>query len=175
MDMLQFIDTIISYSLAHKSLFENIKQEAPTANVLSSKYISYETPSASLNITDTEFVLALYKDSNIIAFKKQVYSSSYNVTCFKYGVTVSKKCRLDFPHPYIDKTRVIKLGSIEILQNHLWINSWNLALTSLIKSNYSINFISSNVKVLALVCCIINYVTNRDCNQYQHVIGAAFV
>lgn len=89
MDMLQLINTIISYSLADKSLSENIKQKAPTANVLSSKYISHETASASLNKTDTEFALALYKDSNIIAFKTQVYSSSYNATCFKYGVTIS--------------------------------------------------------------------------------------
>lgn len=166
MDMLQFINIIISYSLADKLLSENIKQEAPTTNVLSLKYISYETPSVSLNKTDTEFALALYKDSNIITFKTQVYFSSYNATCFKYGVTVSGKCRLDFPRPCIDKTRVTGLRSIEILQNHLWINPWNPALTSLIKSNYSINFISSNVKVLALVCCITNYATKRDCNQY---------
>ncbi len=121
-NMLQFIDTIISFSLVDKSLFENIKHEVPVADVLSSVNISHEAPSTNLDQTDAEFALALYKNSNAIASKTQVHSSLHNATCFKYGAAVSEKCRFNFSCPCIDKTRVMGLSSIEILRKHLWIN-----------------------------------------------------
>lgn len=89
--MLHFINTIISYSLADKSLSKNIKQKAPTANILLPKYISHEAPSASLDKTDTEFALTLYKESNTVVSKIQVYSFLYNATCFKYKAAISRK------------------------------------------------------------------------------------
>ncbi len=175
-DILQFIDTIISYSLADKLSSENIEQKIPAADVLSPEYIGYEAPSASLDKTDTEFALALYKDSNAVASKTQVHSSSHmNATYFKYGAAVSRKYRFDFPHSCIDKTRVTGLGFIEISRNHPWINPWNPALTLLIRSNHDINFIPSNVKALALVHYITNYAKKWDCSQYQHVVGIAFI
>ncbi len=119
-DMLQFINIIISCFLADKSLSENIEQEVLAVDVLSP--IGHEAPSASLDETDAEFALALYRDSNAVASKTQVHSSSHNATCFKYGAAVSGKCRFDFPRPCIDKTRVTGLGSIEISRNHPWIN-----------------------------------------------------
>ncbi len=118
-DILQFIDTIISYSLADKSLSENIEQEVPAADVLSPKYINHKAPLASLDKTDTEFALGLYRDSNAIPSKTQVYFSLHNATCFKYRAATNGKYRFDFPHPCIDRTRATGLGSIEISRNHL--------------------------------------------------------
>ncbi len=171
--MLQFIDTIISCSLADKSSSENIEQEVPAADVLLP--VGHEAPSTSLDKTDAEFALTLYRDSNAIVSKTQVHSSLHKATCFKYGAAISGKCRFDFPRPCIDKTRVTGLGSIKISRNHPWINLWNPALASLIRLNHDINFIPSNVKALALVCYITNYATKGDCSQYQRVMGAAFV
>lgn len=67
------------------------------------------------------------------------------------------------------------MGSIDIYRNDVWVNPWNPALASLIRSNHDINFIPSNVKALALVCYITNYATKGDCNQYQQEMGAAFI
>ncbi len=133
-DMLQFIDTINSCSLADKLSSENIEQEVSAADMLSP--VSRKAPSASLNETNVEFALALYRDSNAVVSKTQVHSSSHNATYFKYGAAVSGKCWFDFRHPCIDKTRVTGLGSIEILRNHPWINPWNptLAFINKVKS-----------------------------------------
>ncbi len=175
MDMSQFINILIFCSLADKLSSKNIEQEVPAADVVSPVYIGHEVLSTSLDETDTEFALALYRDSNAVASKTQVYSSLYNATCFKYGAAVSGKCRFDFLRPCIDKTRVTGLGSIEILQNHPWINPWNSALASLIRSSHDINFIPSNIKALALVCYITNYTIKGNCSQYQRVMGTTFV
>lgn len=120
--MLHFINITISYSLADKLLSENIKHEAPVGDVLLSKYISHKAPSMSLDKTNVKFALVLYKNSNTIVFKTQVHFSLHNVIYFKYGTAVNGKCEFDCLCPCIDKTRVIELGSIEIYQNHPWIN-----------------------------------------------------
>lgn len=83
------------------------------------KYISHKTLSASLNKIDTEFALALYKDSNVVAFIMQIQFSLHNVTCFKYRATVSGKYWFNFLRPCINKTKVTGLSSIKILQNYL--------------------------------------------------------
>lgn len=85
--MMKFIDNIVCYLITDISLTKEIKQE-----VLS----------ASLNKTDADFALKLYKDSNAIASKTQIHSSSHNTTCFKYGVAATGKCWFDFPCHSID-------------------------------------------------------------------------
>lgn len=50
-----------------------------------------------------------------------------------------------------------------------------LAITSFIQSNSNINFIISNIKLLALVWSITNYAIQNNCNQYQRIIEATFV
>lgn len=52
-------------------------------------------------------------------------------------------------------------------------NSWNLAIASLIRYYHDINFILSSIKVLALIHHITNYLTKSDCSQYQRVISVA--
>lgn len=84
--------------------------------------ISWKALSTSLDKTNKEFTLKLYKNSNAVTFRIQVHSSLYNVTCFKYGATLTEKCQFDFFCPYIEEIKVTELGSINISLNNLWIN-----------------------------------------------------
>ncbi len=86
------------------------------------EYIVHKALLTSLDKTDAEFALALYKDSNAVASKTQVHSSLHNTTSFKYRVPISKKCRFNLSRPCIIKTRMTGLDFIEISRNHLWIN-----------------------------------------------------
>ncbi len=52
-------------------------------------------------------------------------------------------------------------------------NPWNLAIASLIRSNYDINFIPLSIKSLAFIYYITNYTIKSDCSQYQRVMVAA--
>lgn len=106
-NMVNFIDIIICCSMVDILLFKNMHQKAP---------------SASLNKSDKEFALKLYKDSNSVTFKMQIHSFLHNITYFKYGVAIIQKCWFDFPCPHIDKTKIIELGSIDVSRNHPWIN-----------------------------------------------------
>lgn len=57
----------------------------------------------SLNKIDEEFALKIYKDSNIIASKTQIHSFLHNMTCFKYGIATTRKCRIEFPYLCIEE------------------------------------------------------------------------
>lgn len=105
--------------MINKLSFENIKQEISAVDILLPKYISQKTPLASLDKIDTEFALALYKDSNVIASKTLIYSFFYNITYFKYRAAINGRYWFDFFYPCIDKTKVMGLGFIEISQNYL--------------------------------------------------------
>lgn len=70
--------------------------------MLLTEEIKQEALSVSLNETDKDFALKLYKDSNAIIFKTQIHFSLHNITCFKYGATVTKKSRFNLPRPYIN-------------------------------------------------------------------------
>ena len=54
--------------------------------------ISEKASSVSLDKTDKEFALKLYKDSNVVTSKTQIYSFLYNTTYFKYGTIMIGKC-----------------------------------------------------------------------------------
>lgn len=41
--------------------------------------------------------------------------------------------------------------------------------------NHNINFIPSNIKVLAFVWYITNYVAKNNCNQYQYFMEVGFI
>lgn len=88
---------------------------------------------------------------------------------------MSKKYYFNFLYCHIKKTRVIELQSIDISWNHLYINLWNLALGLVIKSNYNINFILSNIKALALIYYITNYVIKKNYSKNQYVLDAVFI
>ncbi len=134
-----------------------------------------DAPSASLDNSDSSFVLKLDVDSNAVVKKCQMHSSTYNATCYKYSAAAIDQCRFDFPRPTNDQTRITPQGNIEVFRNNVWVNPWYPTIASLIRSNHDINFIPSNVKALAFIWYITNYATKGDCNQYQRVMRAAFV
>ena len=158
--MVEFVDNIIKCSIISTIQPETLLQEAPRA---------------SLDETDEEFSQKLEQDSNAIAAKSHLHSSTHNATCFKYGAAASGQCRFNFPRPQLAQTTVSDQGTIDVERNNVWINPWCPALASLTRSNHDINFIPSNVKALALVRYITNYATKGDCSQYQRIMGAAFV
>ncbi len=57
----------------------------------------------------------------------------------------------------------------------MWVNLWNPALASILRSNHDVTFIASSNNALALIYYITNYATKGDCSQYQRIMGAAFV
>lgn len=132
-----------------------------------------QAPSAFLDKLDTELAEKLAADSNAVASKCQMHSTSHNATCFKYGAAATGKCRFNFPRPFVDHTHVTNLGDIEIRCNNGWVNSWNAAFASLILSNHDITYIPSTIKALALVRYITNYATKGDCDQYQRALAFA--
>lgn len=80
---------------------------------------SQEVLLAGLDKTDKKFTLKLYRDSNAIISKTPIYSFLHNTTCFKYETAMTRKCQFDFPYSCVEKTKVIKLGSINIFWNNL--------------------------------------------------------
>ncbi len=158
--VVEFIDRIIRCSIIPED-----KVYAPQSNTLL----------ASFNESDSSFVLKLDIDSNAFMRKCQMYLSTHNATCYKYGAAATGQYRFDFPCPMNEQTRITLQDIIEVFKNNIWINPWCLAIVSLIWSNHNINFIPSNVKALAFVWYITNYTTKSDCNQYYCVMETAFV
>ncbi len=66
-------------------------------------------------------------------------------------------------------------GIIWLKRDNVWVNPWNPAIASLIRTNHDINLIPSSIKALALIHYITNYATKGDCCQYQRVMVAAIV
>ena len=159
---LKFIDSIIKCSLHDLDDDVTSIKEWDIAAAVKQNYL-------------TEFSRQLARNSNQLAAKCQVHSLRHNATCFKYGVPGTKNCRFNFPRPLVETTTINNLGTIDIQKNHVWVNPFNLTLMSITRSNHDVNCIPSNVKALALVRYITNYATEKDCSQYQRVMGAAFV
>ena len=156
--MVKYLDHIVNCSIQPDGLMLDISSEAPPANLAE---------------TNQQFNDKLAADSNAVAAKCQMHSTTHNATCFKYGAAATKKCRFNFPRPIVERTRISDLGVIEICRNNRWVNSWNTALTSLIRLNHDITFIPSTIKALALVRYITNYATKGDCDQYQRAMAFA--
>lgn len=146
-DMVNFIDIIICNLIINILLSKNIQQEAMSAN---------------MNKSDEKFAPKLYKNSNFVASKIQIYFSLQNATYFKFEAAANRKYQFDFSYLCIDKTKIIELKSIDVSWNNPWVNSWNSSLVLITKSNYDINFILFNVKTLAFIHSITNYATKKD-------------
>ena len=74
-----------------KLSFNVIDQQTLLTGILLLKNINQKILSSSLCKTNGQFALKLYKDSNVIISKMQVYSSFYNATYFKYKFAISRK------------------------------------------------------------------------------------
>ena len=156
--MVEYLDHIVNCSIQSDGLMLDISSEAPPADLAE---------------TNQQFNNKLAADSNAVAAKCQMHSTTHNATCFKYGAATTKKFRFNFPRPIVERTHISDLGVIEICRNNGWVNSWNTALALLIRSNHNITFILSTIKALALVRYITNYATKKDCDQYQRVLAFA--
>ena len=83
-------------------------------NITSSEDIKSDTPSVNQDKIDEDSALKLYKDNNAVVSKTLIYLSLHNIICFKYKIAVTRKYCFDFLYPCINKTKVIKLGFINI-------------------------------------------------------------
>jgi len=134
-------------------------------------------PSAKTPETDDEFHIKLSIDSNAVACKRQIHSSNHNATCFKYSRKGQEKgsCRFGMPRDLLPASKVDELGVIHLARNHGWVNPWNPAIASCIRSNQDISWIPTAVKALCLIYYITNYATKDDVSPYQMLVKAALL
>ena len=134
-------------------------------------------PSTKCPETDDEFYVRLSADSNAVACKKQIHLPNHNATCFKYSRKGLGKdaCRFGMPRDLLSTSKVDELGVIHLARNHGWINPWNSAIASCIRSNYNISWILTVAKSLSLVYYITNYATKDNISPQQILLKAALL
>ncbi len=131
-------------------------------------------PLASAANDTSVFASQLNNDANLVASRVQIHSRTHNATCFKYSRNKTQ-CRFNFPHPMIPNSHIDDTDSISLRRNNVWVNPWNLALASILRSNHNVTFVVSSNNALALIHYITNYTTRDNCSQYQRIMGAALV
>ena len=134
-------------------------------------------PSSKCQESNNEFHVKLSADSNSVACKNQVHSKSHNATCFKYHQKGPGKgsCRFGMPQDLCSHSEVDKLGVIHLARNHGWVNPWNPAIASCIRSNHDISWIPTVTKCLCLIYYLTNYATKDDVSPYQMLVKAALL
>ena len=168
--MIRYLETIIMESL-HQSAPQEPEVTHPTATLPTAG------PSALNDESDLNFNFKLSCDSNLVASKKQMHSKKHSATCFKYQRSASKKktCRFDMPRELIPESTVDKIGVIHLARNNAWINSWNPAFASCLRSNHDISWIPTKAKSLSVMYYITNYATKDDVSPSQIVAKAALL
>ncbi len=109
------------------------------------------------------FASQLNNDANLVASRVQMYSRTHNASCFKYGRNKTE-CRFNFPRPMIPYSHIDNTGSISLQRNNVWVNPWNPALPSILRSNHDVTFVASSNNAVALIHYITNYATKSDCS-----------
>lgn len=134
-------------------------------------------PSAKDVESDDDFHLRLSHDSNCVARKMQVHSRNHLATCFKYRQTGSRKnaCRFGMPRDLVPASKIDEFGLIHLARNHAWINPWNPAIASCVRSNQDISWIPTISKSLSLIYYMTNYATKDDVSPWQIVAKAALL
>jgi hypothetical protein len=135
------------------------------------------TPSAKGQESDHEFHERLVADSNAVAYKAQVHSSKHNATCFKYHQKGQGKgtCRFGMPRNLVPHSYADENGVIHLARNHAWVNPWNPAIASCIRSNHDISWIPTVAKCLSLIYYQTNYATKDDITPHQMLLKAALL
>lgn len=143
----------------------------------SERITSTTSPLATESEPDTEFMQKLSQDSDRVASVKQLHSKHHSATCFKYGQRISTKntCRFGMPRDLIQSSNIDKHGIIHLARNHGWVNPWNPAIASCIRSNHDISWIPTVSKSLSLIYYITNYTTKDDVSPLQMVTKAALL
>ncbi|OKO94694.1 ATP-dependent DNA helicase pfh1 [Penicillium subrubescens] len=163
--MIRYLESIITQGVDESILHD------PEVNLPSI------SPSATDNESDNDFHLRLSIDSNCVARKMQVHSKNHLATCFKYRKTASGKnaCRFGMPRDLVPTSYIDKFGLIHLARNHAWINPWNPAIASCVRSNQDISWIPTVSKSLSLIYYITNYATKDDVSPWQIVAKAALL
>jgi hypothetical protein len=134
-------------------------------------------PSSKSQESDHEFHERLGTDSNAVACRTQIHSSKHTATCFKYRQTRLGKnaCRFGMPRELRPHSGVDELGVVHLSRNHGWVNPWNPAIASCIRSNHDISWIPTVTKCLCLIYYLTNYATKDDVSPYQMLVKAALL
>lgn len=127
--MIRYLETVIMHSL----------HDADSHN--SEITISSTPPSPSGSESHVEFMQKLFDDSNRVAHVKQLHSERHTTTYFKYGRQKPGKnnCRFGMPRDLAITSAVDEYGIIYLARNHAWVNPWNPAIASCIRSNHDIS------------------------------------
>jgi hypothetical protein len=136
-----------------------------------------QPPSAKDFETDEDFRVRLFADSNAVAHKKQMHSSNHTATCFKYSHSNpgKKTCRFGMPRELVPVSNVDEFGVTHLARNHGWVNAWNPAIATCIRSNHDVSWIPTMAKTLSLVYYITNYATKDDISPAQILLKAALL
>ncbi|OJJ51893.1 hypothetical protein ASPSYDRAFT_37735 [Aspergillus sydowii CBS 593.65] len=79
------------------------------------------------------------------------------------------------PRALIQSSKVDEHGIIHLARNHPWVNPWNPAIATCIRSNHDISWIPTVSKSLSLIYYITNYATKDDISPLQIVTKAALL
>ena len=131
-------------------------------------------PSSKGQESDDDFYMRLATDSNAVAQKTQMHSSKHNATCFKYR-SKGNTCRFGMPRELVPQSYIDELGVIHLARNNSWVNPWNRAIATCLRSNHDISWIPTVTKSLALIYYLTNYATKDDVSPYQMLIKAALL
>lgn len=134
-------------------------------------------PSPTAPELDSEFADKLFLDSNSVAHARQLHSKRHTATCFKYPrrESASGSCRFGMPRDILERSRVDDYGIVHLSRNHAWVNPWNPAIASCIRSNHDISWIPTMSKSLSLLYYITNYATKDDVSPGRIVAKAALL
>jgi helitron helicase-like protein/PIF1-like helicase len=167
--MIHYLQTAICQSIDLGTDADTDADLPPPANDL--------PPSAKDPETDRDFHVRLTADSNAVASKKQLHSSNHTATCFKYAQssTGKKSCRFGMPRDLVPTATVDEFGVVHLARNHGWINPWNPAIATCIRSNHDISWVPTMAKTLSLVYYLTNYATKDDISPQQVLVKAALL
>jgi hypothetical protein len=79
------------------------------------------------------------------------------------------------PRSLVSASTIDELGVIHLARNHGWVNPWNPAIASCIRSNQDISWIPTVAKALSLIYYVTNYATKDDVSPYQMLLKAALL
>ena len=163
--MIRYLDSVIMHGI-HVSAAADVGVNLPNV-----------PPSSKEQETDDEFLARLDQDSNVVASTKQRHSKNHMATCFKYSRrgTGKNACRFGMPRDLAPSSTVDEFGIIHQRRNDAWINPWNPAIASCIRSNHDISWIPTVSKSLSLIYYITNYATKDDISPEQMLAKAALL
>ncbi|KAL3488652.1 hypothetical protein BJX62DRAFT_227187 [Aspergillus germanicus] len=79
------------------------------------------------------------------------------------------------PRKLIPFSKIDEQGVIYLARNNPWLNPWNPAIASCLRSNHDISWIPTVAKSLSLIYYITNYATKDDVSPWQMITKAALL